>query len=124
MRSWQEYRPFEESSNKVIGPLESEIMDVMWERGTETARGVYDAIRESKPVRRSTVSILLGRLCERNLVKKKVEKGRGGERFVYTVTMTKDEFTKDIVSTVIDSLMDSFPDHTISYISKLSDQRG
>jgi len=114
---WHEYRPFEPGYMKVLGPLETEIMDIIWERGTETARGVYETLHKGrKDIRRSTISIMMNRLFERGLVEKKIEKGRGGLKYVYSVKVSKDEFKREVVRNVMDSLHDTFEKELDTYI--------
>jgi len=114
---WHEYRPFEKGYMKVLGPLETEIMEILWEKGTMTARGVFDILQENKKdIRRSTISIMMNRLFERGLVDKSVEKGRGGLKYVYSVKVTRDRFERDIVHNVIESLKETFEKPFDSYM--------
>lgn len=43
-------------------------------------------------IRRLIVSILMNRLCEKGLLKRMVECGRGGMRYVYLIIMIREEF--------------------------------
>jgi predicted transcriptional regulator len=117
MFRWHEFRPDEKGIEKVLGPLESKIMEIMWDEKISVARDVYDIMKKKdKNTRRSTISIMMNRLCDRGLLDRHAETGRGGERFVYTVRINKDEFSQVIVSKVMKGLLDSFEDSTLRYV--------
>jgi predicted transcriptional regulator len=66
MFRWHEFRPDENGIKKVLSPLESEIMQIMWKEETSMARDVYEIMKkEEKDTRRSTISIMMNRLHER-----------------------------------------------------------
>ncbi|MBN1786271.1 MAG: BlaI/MecI/CopY family transcriptional regulator [Candidatus Methanofastidiosa archaeon] len=114
---WHEYRPSEPGYMKVLGPLETDIMEILWKSGTETARSVYDILREDRQdIRRSTISIMMNRLFERGLIEKKIEKGRGGLKYIYSVKVTREQFESEIVNKVMDSLKETFDKEFRSYI--------
>lgn len=123
---WHEYRPGETGYTTVLGPLETQIMDILWERTTATARDVYELLKIDNPsIRRSTVSIMMARLDERNLVEKEVTSGKGGLKYVYTVSIEREAFENEVVLTVLSSLFEAFPKttdkHIISYMQERSD---
>lgn len=121
---WHEYRPREKGYTTVLGPLETQIMGILWECGTATARDVYEQLKEENPsMRRSTVSIMMARLDDRNLVEKEVTSGKGGLKYVYTVTIGRDAFEEEVVKTVIASLSDAFPETTDRHISSYRQER-
>lgn len=117
MFRWHEFRPDEKGIEKVLGPLESRIMEIMWHEEISVARDIYDIMKKKdKNTRRSTISIMMNRLCERGLLERRAETGRGGERFVYTVRISQEEFSQAIVSRVMKGLLDSFEDSTLKYV--------
>jgi len=121
---WHEYRPGESSYTKVLGPLETEIMEILWDKGTETARGVYDSLNDGRrDLRRSTISIMMSRLCERGLIGKNIEKGRGGLKYVYNIRVTKEQFEREIVNKIMDSLQETFDKELRYYIQNSMTQK-
>lgn len=123
MFRWHEFRPDENGIKKVLSPLESEIMQIMWKEETSMARDVYEIMKkEEKDTRRSTISIMMNRLHERGLLDRRSEKGKGGERFIYTVRVTKEEFSQIVVTKVMQSLLETFEEATLRYVrNHLSD---
>ncbi|GAB6103001.1 BlaI/MecI/CopY family transcriptional regulator [Thermococcus atlanticus] len=115
-----EFKLTEEGIKAVLPPLEAEIMEYMWKVRIATAGEVYERLKERHPdMRRSTVSILMNRLCERGLLERKVEKGRGGMRYIYNITTTREEFEQRVVESILDALMNNFKEATFAYISKI-----
>ncbi len=116
----QEFKLTEDGIKAVLPPLEAEIMEHMWKIKVATAGQVYEVMKGKHPdIRRSTISILMNRLCERGLLEKSVETGRGGMRYVYSVTSTREEFEEKIVQSILDALMSNFRDATYAYLSKI-----
>jgi predicted transcriptional regulator len=99
-------------------------MEILWDKGTTTAREVYELLREDNPaIRRSTISIMMARLDERNLVEKEVTSGKGGLKYVYTVTIDRGSFEEEVVRTVLESLSDAFPETTKRHITSFTQER-
>ncbi|MBU7032150.1 MAG: BlaI/MecI/CopY family transcriptional regulator [Theionarchaea archaeon] len=117
MFRWHEFKPDEKGTEKVLGPLESRIMTIMWNEKISAARDVYDIMKKKdKNTRRSTISIMMNRLCDRGLLERHAETGRGGERYVYSVRISEEEFSHIIVSKVMKGLLDSFEESTLRYV--------
>ncbi len=115
-----EFKLTEEGIKAVLPPLEAEIMEYMWKVKEATAGEVYEHMKAEHPdMRRSTVSILMNRLCERGLLSRSVDHGRGGMRYVYHVTTTKQEFEERVVQRILTALMSNFREATYAYLSQI-----
>ncbi|AHL22898.1 MULTISPECIES: BlaI/MecI/CopY family transcriptional regulator [Thermococcus] len=115
-----EFKLTEEGIKAVLPPLEAEIMEHMWKVKVATAGQVYEYMKEKHPeIRRSTISILMNRLCEKGLLQRSVEKGRGGMRYVYSITTTREEFEQKVVQSILDALMTNFREATYAYLSRI-----
>ena len=117
MFRWHEFRPDEKGIEKVLGPLESQIMQIMWDEKISMARDIYEIMRKKdKNTRRSTISIMMNRLCERGLLERRGETGKGGERYIYSVRISREEFHNVVVAKVMRGLLESFEDATLRYV--------
>ncbi len=117
-----EFKLTEEGIKAVLPPLEAEIMEHMWRVKVATAGQVYEYMKEKHPdIRRSTISILMNRLCERGLLTRRVERGGrgGGMRYVYSITTTREEFEEKVVQSILDALMTNFREATYAYLSRI-----
>jgi predicted transcriptional regulator len=124
MFRWHDFRPDESGIEKVLSPLESAIMQIMWQEKISVARDVYEIMKKKeKKTRRSTISIMMNRLCERGLLEREPETGKGGERFVYTVRVSREEFSQAVAAKVMRGLLDTFGEATLRYVrNHLSDK--
>lgn len=111
-----EYHPHRKGMEKVLGPMESAIMEVMWGKNRATAKEIFETLNEGK---RSSISILLQRLCEKGLLYREQEVAKGGKRYMYFVKVDKETFERHVVEIIIDSLMDSFEERLREYLQEL-----
>ncbi|WP_010478857.1 BlaI/MecI/CopY family transcriptional regulator [Thermococcus zilligii] len=115
-----EFKLTEEGLKAVLPPMEADIMEYMWRVKVATAGEVYEHLKPKYPeMRRSTVSILMNRLCDKGLLKRSIDHGKGGMRYVYSVTTTREEFEKKIVQKILDALMSNFREATYAYLSNI-----
>jgi predicted transcriptional regulator len=97
--------------SEVLGPLESEVMDVAWERGDVTVRDVHEALNGSRPVAYTTVMTTMGRLADKGLLRR-VEDQRA-HRFV--PLLSRDQYADSAVKSVVDWLVTQFKDPAVAY---------
>ncbi|CAB49497.1 BlaI/MecI/CopY family transcriptional regulator [Pyrococcus abyssi] len=114
-----EFKLNQKGIKAVLPSLEAEIMEYMWEIKEGTAGEVFEYLKKKHPeIRRSTVSILMNRLCEKGLLTRRMDRGRGGIRYIYTITTTREEFERKVVEKIIDSLLANFREATYAYLAK------
>lgn len=68
-----------------LGPLETAVLDVIWDRGKATAvRAVVDALnsQRAEPLAYTTVMTVMGRLTEKKILRRRKE----GRVFLYEAT--------------------------------------
>lgn len=95
----------------VLGPLEAEIMDVVWEQGDVTVRDVHQALNDRRPIAYTTVMTTLGRLADKGLL----ERVEAQPAHHYTALMTRDQYARSTVKSVVDWLVSHFPDPAVAY---------
>jgi predicted transcriptional regulator len=93
-----------------LGPLEANVMESIWGSGKTpvTVREIYEVLRKTKNLAYTTVMSTMDRLFEKNLLDRKIEKGRGGLYYVYWPALEKQSFQKSAVREVLSSLIDNF----------------
>ena len=97
---------------EVLGPLEAEIMDVVWERGEVTVRDVHQALRSGRPIAYTTVMTTLGRLADKGLLQRMEEQ----PAHRYVALMSRDQYARTTVKSVVDWLIGHFPDPAVAYL--------
>ncbi len=97
---------------KVLGSLESEIMEVAWASECEVSvRDVLDALKDDRELAYTTVMTIMGRLADKKLLEKRKE----GNAFLFKPAISRDEFTGQVVGGLIDDLLSDFSETTMSY---------
>lgn len=96
---------------EVLGPLEAEIMDVVWDTGEVTVRDVHRLLESSRPLAYTTVMTTLGRLADKGLVKRTEDQ----PAHHYTALITREQYARSTVKSVVDWLVNHFPDPAVAY---------
>jgi predicted transcriptional regulator len=93
-----------------LGPLEANVMEAIWgsRKTPVTVREIYEALKKTKNLAYTTVMSTMDRLFEKNLLDRKIEKGRGGLYYVYWPALEKQSFQRSAVREVVSSLIDNF----------------
>lgn len=95
----------------VLGPLESEIMDVVWDAREVTVRDVHRALNETRPIAYTTVMTTLGRLTDKGLLRRVEDQ----PAHRYSALVSREEYASSTVKSVVDWLVQHFPDPAVAY---------
>lgn len=95
----------------VLGPLENEIMDVVWDADEVTVRDVHKTLRGRRPIAYTTVMTTLGRLADKGLLKRIEDQ----PAHRYRALVTREQYARSTVKSVVDWLVNHFPDPAVSY---------
>jgi predicted transcriptional regulator len=96
---------------EVLGPLETEIMEVVWELGEVTVRDVHGRLASKRDIAYTTVMTTLGRLTEKGLLSR--EEGQPAHH--YKPVVSRDQYANSTVKSVVDWLIGHFPDPAVAY---------
>lgn len=96
---------------EVLGPLETEIMEVVWDLGEVTVRDVHDRLRMKRNIAYTTVMTTLGRLTDKGLLRR--DEGQPAHHYVPLVS--REEYARSTVKSVVDWLIGHFPDPAVAY---------
>ncbi len=95
----------------VLGPLEAEIMEVVWDAGEVTVRDVHQALGDARPLAYTTVMTTLGRLADKGLVRR-IEAQPAHH---YRALVSREQYARSTVKSVVDWLVNHFPDPAVAY---------
>ncbi|MGH2752924.1 MAG: BlaI/MecI/CopY family transcriptional regulator [Actinomycetota bacterium] len=96
---------------EVLGPLENEIMEVVWDRSDVTVRDVHEALQQQRAIAYTTVMTTLGRLADKGFVSRIEDQ----PAHHYKAQVSRDDYAKSTVKSVVDWLVDHFPDPAMAY---------
>src|SRR6266704_1560666 len=107
------FRPDRPGIRKVLGDLEADIMELMWERPAEagtTVRDIFETLYQQRHLAYTTVMSTMTRLAKKKLLR--VEKRE--PTYIYTPTVTKQEFISYLLSHMLENLLVSFSGPTLA----------
>jgi predicted transcriptional regulator len=99
------------SLSDVLGPLEAEIMDVVWDESEVTVRDVHRKLHEKRPIAYTTVMTTLGRLTDKGLLRRVEDQ----PAHHFSPLVTREQYARSTVKSVVDWLVSHFPDPAVSY---------
>lgn len=102
----------------LLGPLETEVMELLWTRGSATVRDVVDALAEARGLAYTTVMTVLVRLHAKGLLARE----RVGRIYVYRATQTRDEHRAWISRDLARGLVSEFGDAALAAFSAELDE--
>ncbi len=109
----------------MLGSLEREIMEIVWKDGEVDARHIQETIKERRDIAYTTVNTVLSRLADKGLLETRKVKSRGGFKYIYSATDSKEQYEEKVIDSTLNRLLKSFGGTTIKYFSKnlnLSDE--
>ena len=99
------------SLSEVLGPLETEIMEVVWDLEEVTVRDVHNRLQANRTIAYTTVMTTLGRLSDKGLVRRVEEQ----PAHRYLPVVSREQYARSTVKSVVDWLIGHFPDPAVSY---------
>lgn len=99
---------------KVLGPLETQIMQIVWREKSTTVKQVHRRLQEQtgRDIAYTTVMTTMTRLADKGMLHRR----RDGLAYVYTPAVTKRDFEQMMVRRVLDGLLDDYEEETVSYV--------
>jgi predicted transcriptional regulator len=104
----------------LLGPLETEVMEVVWDLGDTTVRDVHAQLAERRDLAYTTIMTTMSRLAAKGLL----QRDTTGLAHRYRPVLTRDEYAHSTVTSVVDWLVDSFPEPALSYFAEVVSDGG
>ncbi|MCI0412285.1 BlaI/MecI/CopY family transcriptional regulator [bacterium] len=104
------FDPNKRGLEKILGELETKVMEIAWAKGNTTVRQVYERLQEERDLAYTTVMTVMSRLAEKGLL----QRIREGSAFVYRPTSSRDEFTRSTVKKILGELLRDFASPAIA----------
>lgn len=112
------FTPMREGLGQVFGPLEAEIMRLVWSHGQSTVKQIHRILSRRREIAYTTVMTTMGRLAEKGVL----ERSRQGVAYLYRPSMSKAEFDQWVMRSVMSGLIDTFDtkaiDLLVEYLSQ------
>jgi len=108
---------------KLLGSLETQVMEFMWQTGEATVQEVTDALNRKRRIAYTTVMTVMVHLVDKGLLARTKE----GKRYRYMVARGKQEFLRDSSNSRLQDLISDFGDIAIAQfleqIEQIDDDR-
>lgn len=98
----QTFRPYKSGLGRVLGDIEKSVMDVIWNKDESTGREIFEEVEKEKNLAFTTVLTVMDRLMKKGLIKRM----KKGKLFVYTASMSKDDFVRQVSQEVLQGIFD------------------
>lgn len=99
------FRPHNEGLAKLFGPLEADIIELVWQHGQASTRDIFEALRDQgQRLSYGAVKTVLERLAKKQVLERELEDGQ----YIYQAPLTREEFVHSAVHEILDSLVTSF----------------
>jgi predicted transcriptional regulator len=111
--------PANEGLRQVLGDLEAEIMECMWDLGNATVRDVHECLLERRDIAYTTVMTVMSRLAEKHMLERRQE----GRAYVYAPAQSRDAFCTGVVRSVMHGLFGSAGQPVLAhFVANLSEE--
>ncbi|MDP3879433.1 MAG: BlaI/MecI/CopY family transcriptional regulator [Dehalococcoidales bacterium] len=95
-----------------LGPVETEVMNLVWEMGEVTVRDVYRVLLTRRAIAYTTVMTIMSNLTGKGVL----ERRRQNRAYVYTPVLSNDEFTRNKIDEIVVSTLNRFTETAMTYL--------
>lgn len=106
------FSPAKDGLVKVLGPLETEIMQIVWQDDTSTVKKVHRALSHNRDIAYTTVMTTMSRLADKGVLHRQ----RDGLAYTYTPALSENDFVTLVVQQVLDGLLTDYSDTAVDYM--------
>ncbi len=111
----------QEGLRQVLGELEAEIMERMWDRGSSSVRDIYECLAERREIAYTTVMTVMGRLADKGLLSRRQQ----GRAYLYSPSETRGSFCAGVVRSVVEGLFGGANRPVLAhFVEQLSEEDG
>ncbi|KKR48777.1 MAG: CopY family transcriptional regulator [Candidatus Magasanikbacteria bacterium GW2011_GWC2_40_17] len=96
---------------KVLGELESEIMEIVWENDQTSVRFVLSQLEKKRKIAYTTVMTVMSRLHDKGVLKRKMDKSGA---FVYVPAKDKKSFLANASEKIIKNFLKEYGDVAVA----------
>ncbi len=97
-------------SKKLLGSLEAEVMECMWEVDEATVQHVVTVINGQRPIAYTTIMTVMGHLVDKGLLTRTTE----GKKYLYKVAQNREEFLRTTSQNMVRRVLNDFGDLAIA----------
>lgn len=104
------FRPTGSGVKQVLGKLEAEVMNLLWQQPNQTVLEVEDRLRRKRDIAHTTVLTTLDRMYQKGYLLREKQ----GKAFVYAPRYTREEFDRGMAQEVLGALIGGLGEPVLS----------
>jgi predicted transcriptional regulator len=109
------FRPTDRGIKQVLGKLEAEVMQILWQRSNQTVSEVEDRLRRKRGIAHTTVLTTLDRMHRKGYLTRE----KSGKAFVYAPRYSREEFERGLAQEVLGALLGGMGEPALSTFVEL-----
>lgn len=117
------FNPFKEGLNQVLGTLEKDIIEVLWQRGESCVKDILDVFSPDRNISYSTVITVTNRMVKKGLLKKT----KIGKAYFYKPTYNREQFFEFVSRKVVEGVSELSPQsvmvHFVDYMAQMDPEK-
>ncbi len=95
-----------------LGPLETQVMEIIWNNDEVTIRDVYDTLRQERDLAYTTIMTVVHNLHHKGLLRQRVD----GNTHYYTASQSRSQFVSSRVGELLDILLEDFTEPAVAHL--------
>ncbi|HWP43682.1 MAG TPA: BlaI/MecI/CopY family transcriptional regulator [Blastocatellia bacterium] len=112
------FRPTDRGVKQVLGKLEAEAMNLLWQQPNQTVLEVEDRLRRRRDIAHTTVLTTLDRMYRKGYLTREKQ----GKAFIYAPRYTREEFERGLAQEVLGALLGDLGEPVLStFVDLVSD---
>lgn len=116
------FRPDREGIRKVLGDLEADVMEYIWQNYKPADKGIlvrdiYEHFRLTRTIAYTTVMTTTARLAKKHLLT--VSRLENVNAYAYSPALSESEFVNNFVGRILENLLVSFFETTSAHLNQL-----
>lgn len=101
----------------LLGPLEQDVMDVIWQLGDSTVRDVHEELAKGRKIAYTTVMTTMARLAKKGLLRRDT----AGLAHRYRPAVSQDTYLRSALGRVLTWALERYPEPAASYLTEVAD---
>jgi predicted transcriptional regulator len=101
----------------LLGPLEQDVMDVIWTLGDATVRDVHDVLADRRRIAYTTVMTTMTRLA----TKKLLVRDTSGLAHRYRPAVSRERYARSTLQNVLSWALERYPEPAAAYLAEVVD---
>lgn len=101
----------------LLGPLEQDVMEVVWDLGDSTVRDVHAVLAQDREIAYTTVMTTMTRLASKGMLRRDTS----GLAHVYRPRIGREDYARSTVGSVLTWLLQRYPEPAAAYLAEVVD---